>query len=109
MSLRPGYKQTEMGVIPQEWECRELVTEISEMTDFVAAGSFESLRNNVRVFDAPKFAIYVRLYDLRLGLGHDMQKYVDKDSYKFLEKSNLFGNKSLDRIGVGIHHYIPLR
>ncbi|MBK9452672.1 MAG: restriction endonuclease subunit S [Bacteroidetes bacterium] len=96
MSAVPaGYKQTEAGVIPQEWECRELVTEISEMTDFVAAGSFESLRNNVRVFDVPKFALYVRLYDLRLGLGHDTQKYVDKDSYKFLEKSNLFGNELL--------------
>ncbi len=90
-----GYKQTEMGVIPEVWNCRLLENEIKEMTDFVAAGSFESLRNNVRVYDSPQFAIYVRLFDLRLGLGHAAQKYVDEESHEFLSKSNLHGNELL--------------
>ena len=25
MEVRPGYKQTEVGVIPEDWECRQLL------------------------------------------------------------------------------------
>jgi type I restriction enzyme, S subunit len=112
MELMPGYKQTEVGVIPEDWEFGSLGDWIKEMTDFVAAGSFESLRNNVRVYDSPNYAIYVRLYDLRLGLGHNAQKYVDKNSYAFLSKSNLHGHEVLiANIGasVGEAFLMPIR
>ena len=92
---KEGYKQTMYGVIPDTWDIDLLGNNIKEMTDFVAAGSFEALRNNVKIYDNPNYAIYVRLYDLRLGLGHTSQKYVDKNSYNFLEKSNLFGDEIL--------------
>ena len=70
--------------IPNDWEASKLGNVINEMTDYVAAGSFESLRNNVNVIDGGGFAYYVRLTDLRLGLGHQEQKYVDEKSYIFL-------------------------
>ncbi|MDT7042676.1 restriction endonuclease subunit S [Candidatus Nitronereus thalassa] len=95
MEVKPGYKRTEVGVIPDDWSFRFLASELDEMTDFVAAGSFEALRNNIRVYDTPNYALYVRLFDLRLGLGHSAQKYVDEFSYRFLSKSNLFGNEIL--------------
>lgn len=81
--------------IPSDWEASKLDNVINEMTDYVAAGSFESLRNNVNVMEGTGFAYYVRLTDLRLGLGHQEQKYVDEKSYVFLRKSNLFGNEVL--------------
>lgn len=90
-----GYKYTESGYIPEEWSQHSVIDVIKEMTDYVAAGSFESLRNNVKVYDTPEYAIYVRLFDLRLGLGHPSQKYVNKNSYNFLSKSNLYGNEIL--------------
>ena len=89
------FKQTDIGRIPVDWNYDVLGNTIKEMTDFVASGSFESIRNNVTVFTNYNFAYYVRLYDLRLGLGHSKQKYLDKVSYKFLSKSNLFGNELL--------------
>jgi type I restriction enzyme S subunit len=95
MEIRKGYKQTEIGILPSDWAYDTLEQNIKEMTDFVAAGSFESLRHNVKVYDNENYAIYVRLMDLRLGLGHNSQKYVDDSSYKFLSKSNLFGNEIL--------------
>ena len=93
--LRTGFKPTQFGEIPEDWSFRPLGTEIQEMTDFVAAGSFESLRNNIQVYDTPNYAVYVRLFDLRLGLHHNKQKYVDVASYQFLSRSNLHGNEIL--------------
>ena len=89
------YKEIDHGVIPTKWEIGLLGDNINEMTDFVAAGSFESLRNNVKVSDNIGYAFYVRLVDIRAGLGHKNQKYVDEQSYKFLSKSNLHGNEVL--------------
>ena len=95
MELKESYKQTDFGLIPRDWNFTPLSDLIKEMTDYVASGSFELLRNSVTVSDNYNYALYVRLYDLRLGLGHSSQKYVDKASYTFLSKSNLFGNEVL--------------
>ena len=95
MEVIKGYKQTEIGVIPDDWNYKTINFLIKELTDFVAAGSFESLRNNVQVYDFENYALYVRLYDIRLGIGHDKQKYVDEQSYRFLNKSNLYGDEIL--------------
>lgn len=81
--------------IPSDWKVEKLGNVILEMTDYVASGSFESLSENVNVFNKKEFALFVRLTDLRLGLGHQQQKYVDKQSYVYLKKSNLFGNEIL--------------
>lgn len=65
------------------------------LTDYVANGSFQSLRKNLNVLDSEDYAFYVRLTDLRAGLGHSNQKYVDKNTYLFLNKSSLFGGELL--------------
>lgn len=89
------FKDSPLGNIPKSWEVKIMSELTDEVTDYVAAGSFASLRENVNVFSKPNHAIYVRLTDLRKGLGHGEQKYVDKDSYTFLSKSNLFGREIL--------------
>ncbi len=78
-----------------EWIQIKLIDIVSVMTDYVASGSFESLRNNVNVFEELNYALYVRLTDLRKSLKHKKLKYVDKSSYEFLSKSNLYGGELL--------------
>ena len=89
------FKDTKIGRIPKDWEVLNLKSTTDEITDFVAAGSFASLRENVTVLKEPNYAFYVRLTDLRVGLGHKKQQYVDEDSYIFLSKSNLYGGEIL--------------
>jgi type I restriction enzyme S subunit len=89
------YKESELGLIPDEWEVDKLNEVTKLMTDFVANGSFESLANNVTVFENPDFAYYVRLVDIRKGLGHEKQTYVDEQSFNFLKKSSLIGKEIL--------------
>ena len=89
------FKESEIGRIPVGWEVVKLVNAIELMTDYVANGSFASLAANVTVYDEANYAIYVRLFDLRKGLGHEAQKYVDRASYEFLNKSSLEGNEIL--------------
>jgi len=78
-----------------EWEESTIVKIKSILTDYVANGSFQSLRENLNVLDGEGYAFYVRLTDLRAGLGHPDQKYVDEDTYLFLNKSSLFGGELL--------------
>lgn len=89
------YKKSELGLIPEEWEVDKLNEVTKLMTDFVANGSFESLADNVTVFETPDFAYYVRLVDIRKGLGHEKQTYVDELSFNFLKKSSLIGREIL--------------
>lgn len=90
-----AYKESELGLIPEEWEVDKLNEVTKLMTDFVANGSFESLADNVTVFETPDFAYYVRLVDIRKGLGHEKQTYVDELSFNFLKKSSLIGREIL--------------
>ena len=89
------FKDSEIGRIPKEWKVVKITEIIELMTDYVANGSFASLRENVVVYDQPNYAMYVRLADIRKGLGHSEQKYVDKKSYDFLKKSSLAGDEIL--------------
>ncbi|MFW1249892.1 restriction endonuclease subunit S [Vibrio parahaemolyticus] len=82
-------------VFEGDWEDICLSDIASIMTDYVANGSFQSLRENVVVKDSIDYALYVRLVDLRAGLGHSSQKYVDKTSYEYLKKSSLSGGELL--------------
>jgi type I restriction enzyme S subunit len=74
----------------------ETIDSISSLvTDYVANGSFQSLRENVNVLNGNGYAYYIRLTDLRAGLGHSDQKFVDQKSYEFLNKSSLQGGELL--------------
>jgi len=59
-----------------------------EVTDYVANGSFASLKENVSYKSEPDFAVLARLVDHNAGWkGHRV--YVDEKAYKFLSKSSL--------------------
>jgi type I restriction enzyme S subunit len=64
------------------------ISDVAVTTDYVANGSFESLRRNVTYKDSPDYAILVRLVDHNATWNGPFV-YVDKASYDFLRKSSL--------------------
>jgi type I restriction enzyme S subunit len=70
-----------------------LFGEVCEVTDFVANGSFATLRQNVTYYDEPNYALLVRLADYSSGFDKRNFVYVDKHSYDFLSKSSLLGGE----------------
>ncbi|MDT0168867.1 MULTISPECIES: restriction endonuclease subunit S [Micrococcaceae] len=59
-----------------------------EVSDYVANGSFESLRLNVFTSSAKGYAVLVRLVDHNAGWTGPFS-YVDRSSYEYLRKSRL--------------------
>ena len=92
-----------IGQIPEHWEVTKFYRICSVITDFVASGSFESLRINVPYLDYPDYAMLVRTVDLS-GKGRTAEKvYISKHSYDFLSNSNLFGGEIiLPNIGASV-------
>ena len=92
-----------IGNIPEHWEVTKFYRICSVITDFVASGSFESLRINVPYLDYPDYAMLVRTVDLS-GKGRAAEKvYISKHSYDFLNNSNLFGGEIiLPNIGASV-------
>ncbi|WP_206460542.1 restriction endonuclease subunit S [Anaerovorax sp. IOR16] len=62
------------------------------ISDYVANGSFKSLKENVTLYDSPEYALFMRNTDLKINLAGE-RKYIDKHSYEFLAKSKLFGGE----------------
>ena len=62
------------------------------ISDYVANGSFKSLSENVRLYDEKEYALFIRNTDLKVNFTQE-RKYVDKHSYDFLKKSQLFGRE----------------
>ena len=70
-----------------EWKT-DRISSVANVTDFVANGSFESLRNNVTYRSEPDHAVLVRLTDHNAGWKGNFV-YVDKASFDFLKKSRV--------------------
>ena len=76
--------------------------EVCEVTDYVANGSFATVRENVSYRQEPDYAILVRTIDLSNEFKGD-KVYIDEKAYKFLSKSSLFGGEIIiNNIGAGV-------
>lgn len=92
-----------IGDIPKGWGLTKMDYICSVITDFVASGSFESLRINVPYIDSPDYAMLVRTADLSGSAKTDKRVYISKHSYDFLKNSNLFGGEIiLPNIGASV-------
>ena len=88
--------------IPKGWEWCRLNEVATSVTDFVASGSFASLRENVKYYSTKEYALLVRTKDLSCNFSNDLV-YTDKHGYDFLSNSNLFGGELiLPNIGASI-------
>ncbi len=73
---------------------------ISVLSDFSANGSYKTIAENFTLLDKENYAYMVRSTDFEKSDFENNVKYVDKHSYEFLEKSQLFGGELLvNKIG----------
>ena len=88
--------------MPDGWAWSRLKPIASLITDYVANGSFASLKANVRTYKEKNYALFVRTVDFANNFKGDLS-YIDKESYDFLEKSKLYGGElMLSNIGASI-------
>lgn len=92
---KKGYKPSELGEIPEDWDVVTVDSMLELLTDFEANGSFETVAQNVTITDGFGHAWYVRATDLENNSDLGKVKYVDQNSYEFLKKTALFGNELL--------------
>lgn len=95
MDIPQGYKQTELGIIPEDWEVKQIRDGLTLLTDFDANGSFADMAANVQTYIGGGYAWYVRATDLEQQTPLSEVKYVDESSYRFLKKSSLYGGEVL--------------
>ena len=80
------------NTIPDKWNIKKIGDLPLIITDYVANGSFASLKNNVTILNYEDYAYFIRNTDLKTN---SFEKFVDEHSYRFLKKSSLFGNEVL--------------
>jgi type I restriction enzyme, S subunit len=71
--------------LPDGWGVSQ-IGDIAVVTDYVANGSFASLRENVKYLKEPGYAVLIRTTDHNKGWNGDYV-YMDKHAYEFLAKS----------------------
>jgi len=81
-------KESEIGMVPEEWEVSTF-EEISKIiTDYVANGSFASLKENVEYKNEENYAILLRLLDYSNHFKGPFV-YITESAYNFLSKTKL--------------------
>ena len=76
----------------EDWEEIKIKDFDVIVTDFVANGSFASLKDNVTlVNDREDYALFIRNTDLKSNFSTKV--FVTEKSYNFLKKTRLFGNE----------------
>lgn len=94
----PEYKDSGvkwLGNVPSHWIVSKFSYLKTVLTDYTANGSFADLKTNVTYLDEPSYARLVRLTDLRHDLNNSNGVWVNEASYKYLNKSALFGGEFL--------------
>ena len=72
-----------------EWKKQKLGDIVETITDYVAAGSFASLRENVIYRSEPCYAQLIRTADLKSNFSKTAPVYVDKQAFDFLYRVSL--------------------
>lgn len=94
--------------LPDGWEWFRLGDYAFKITDYVASGSFASLKENVLITNEPNYAIMVKTADFSNNFSKNLT-YTDEHGYTFLSNSNLFGGELiLSNIGsIGKVFIVP--
>ena len=94
--------------IPDSWKWTRLGSYAQKITDYVASGSFASLRENVPVLKKKDYAIMVKTADFSNNFTQNLT-YTTEHGYNYLENSNLFGGELiLSNIGsIGKVFIVP--
>lgn len=101
-ALPPITEEEKPFDIPEGWEWARFEDFALYTTDYVANGSFKSLRENVKTYKTKEYAILVKTQDFANNFSNDLT-YTDKSGYEFLDKSRLDGGElMLSNIGASI-------
>ena len=94
--------------LPEGWLWCRLGDYALKVTDYVASGSFASLKENVLITNEDNYAVMVKTADFANGFTKNLT-YTDEHGYKFLENSNLYGGELiLSNIGsIGKVFIVP--
>ena len=88
------YDPQKLFSLPRGWEWCSVKAYTKKVTDYVASGSFASLKENVRYYKQPNYAILVKTKDFANNFTEDLT-YTDEQGYAFLENSRLCGGELL--------------
>lgn len=104
MDVKPGYKQTEIGVIPEDWEVKPLDT-----ISLVTSGKRLPLGKSLVESDTPY--PYIRVTDMRMGtvLTSNL-KFVPEDVFPAIKRYRIFKDDIFISVAgtLGIVGKIPL-
>lgn len=91
------------------WEEQKFEKIFDVHTDFVANGSFEALKKNVKLYSEENYAYMIRLQDASNNWKGPWL-YTDKMGFDFLKKSTVFENDIImsDRGTIGKFFQVPL-
>ena len=78
--------------IPDSWCWVRINNYVERVTDFVASGSFATLRENVKYYKENNYALLVKTQDFANSFTKNLT-YTDQHGYEFLSNSNLFGGE----------------
>ena len=78
--------------LPYSWSWQRIGTYAEKVTDEVASGSFQSIRDNVKTYKEENYALMVKTADFSNNFTNNLT-YTDKHGYEFLSNSNLFGGE----------------
>ena len=84
------FVESELGTIPVEFTITRTGRLPLIVTDYIANGSFASLKANVHLYQERNYAYFIRNTDLKSG---GFKVFVDEHSYNFLSKSRLQGGE----------------
>ncbi|MGB2872353.1 restriction endonuclease subunit S [Psychrobacillus psychrotolerans] len=90
------------------WEQRRFEKVFDIHTDFVSNGSFQALKDNVKLYHTENYAYMIRLQDASNNWKGPWL-YTDKKGFKFLDKSTVYENDILmsDRGTIGKFFLVP--
>ncbi|WP_150285060.1 restriction endonuclease subunit S [Rummeliibacillus sp. TYF-LIM-RU47] len=96
----PGFTDT--------WEQRKFEKVFDVHTDFVSNGSFQALKDNVKLYHTENYAYMIRLQDASNNWKGPWL-YTDKKGFEFLDKSTVYENDILmsDRGTIGKFFLVP--
>jgi len=79
------------------------------LTDYHANGSYEILKENVRISEESDFALMIRTVDLENDNFDKNVRYVSESAYNFLKKTQVFGGEIIvNKIGnAGFVYLMP--
>ncbi|WP_270009875.1 restriction endonuclease subunit S [Lactobacillus mulieris] len=102
------YPKVRFRGFDEPWKTKNVSSTFDIITDYVANGSFESLRKNVVTYKSYNYAYMIRLQDASNN-WQGPWLYTDKKGYNFLSKSKLFpGDIVMSNVGsVGLFYLIP--